>query len=136
MTQAEYSTLTFMDEPPPEAYDFEPEPFVIAPDQPTLPGFEPRESWSWLDARFVGMEQVDDTGELTGYEVGCVDLYADTVSGDLGGSFLRVQAFGTDERDRAEDLFNRLNHYAYDQGTRRARAPRLGRTRRRQDSEP
>jgi hypothetical protein len=45
-----------------------------------------------------------------------VDLYADTVSGDLGGTFLRVQAFEPDELDQAEDLFNRLNNYAYDQG--------------------
>src|SRR5690606_38812988 len=93
--------LRFMDEPPPEAYDDEPEPFVISPDQQSLPGFEPPppeppDNWSWLDARFVGLEQVDVSGEVTGYEVGCVDLYADTLSGDLGGTFLRVQAFGPD----------------------------------------
>ncbi|NLF74390.1 MAG: hypothetical protein GX573_01735 [Chloroflexi bacterium] len=109
--------LRFMDEPPPEAYDYEPEPFVVSPDQQSLPGFEPPppeppDNWSWLDARFVGLEQVDASGDVTGYEVGCVDLYADTLSGDLGGTFLRVQAFGPDELDRAEDLFNRLNGYA------------------------
>ncbi|HMN12762.1 MAG TPA: hypothetical protein PKD55_10610 [Bellilinea sp.] len=113
--------LRFMDEPPPEKYDYEPEPFVVSPDQQSLPGFEPPlpeppVNWSWLDARFVGLEQVDAGGDLTGYEVGCVDLYADTVSGDLGGTFLRVQAFAPDELDQAEDLFNRLNNYAYDQG--------------------
>ncbi|NLF78262.1 MAG: hypothetical protein GX573_21425 [Chloroflexi bacterium] len=114
--------LRFMDEAPPESYDYEPEPFVVSPDQPPLPGFEPPpappapDNWSWLDARFVGLEQVDANGDLTGYEVGCVDLYADTVSGDLGGTFLRVQAFAPDELDQAEDLFNRLNNYAYDQG--------------------
>ncbi len=113
--------LRFMDEPPPEAYDYEPEPFVVAPDQPTLPGLEPPpteppDNWSWLDARFVGLEQVDGAGNVTGYEVGCVDIYADTVSGDVGGTFLRVQAFEPDELDQAEDLFNRLNTYASDQG--------------------
>jgi hypothetical protein len=113
--------LRFMDEAPPESYDYEPEPFVVSPDQQSLPGFEPPppdppDNWSWLDARFIGLEQVDAGGELTGYEVGCVDLYADTVSGDLGGTFLRVQAFGPDELDQAENLFNRLNNYAYDQG--------------------
>ncbi len=113
--------LRFMDEPPPESYDYEPEPFMVSPDQPPLPGFEPPppeppDTWSWLDARFVGLEQVDGNGDLTGYEVGCVDLYADTVSGDLGGTFLCVQSFGPDELDQAEDLFYRLNTYAYDQG--------------------
>ncbi len=36
------------------------------------------------------------------------------MTGDLGGTFLRVQAFEPDELDQAEDLFNRLNGYAYD----------------------
>lgn len=107
--------LRFLEEPPQE-YDYEPEPFMVAPGQQVLPGMEPPDEppdhWAWLDARFVGLEQVDADGNLTGYEVGCVDLYADTVSGDLGGMFLRVQAFGPDEFDRAEDLFNRLNGYA------------------------
>ncbi len=126
-------TPDFPPEPPPEDYDYspddlydmdelpedyEPEPFVVAPNQPALPGLEtpaaPPDHWSWLDARFIGLEQRDADGELSGYEVGCVDLYADTRSGDLGGSFLRVQAFGPDERDQVEDLFNRLNGYAYD----------------------
>lgn len=112
--------LRFLEEPPPEEYaDYEPEPFMVAPGQQPLPGMElpsdePPDHWCWLDARFVGLEHVDDRGSPTGYEVGCVDLYADTVSGDLGGTFLRVQAFGPDELDRAEDLFNRLNGYAYE----------------------
>ncbi len=121
-------TPDFSLEPPPDDYnydyeppeDYEPEPFVAAPDQPSLPGLElppaGRDHWTWLDARFVGLEQVDDDGELTGYEVGCVDLYADTLSGDLGGTFLRVQVFGPDEREQAEDLFDHLNGYAYGQG--------------------
>jgi hypothetical protein len=111
--------VSFLDEPP-EGYDYEPEPFLSAPapGQAALPGFEPpvhpENDWSWLDARFVGLEQVDQTGQLTGCEVGCVDLYADTASGDLGGLFLPVQAFELDELDQAEDLLNRLNGYAYD----------------------
>ena len=111
--------LRFIDEPPPETYDYEPEPFVVSPDQPVLPGFEPPEppdNWSWLDARFVALEQVAGDGEVTGYEIGCVDMYADTVSGDLGGTFQQVQAFDANELDQAEDLFNRLNEYTYDQG--------------------
>ena len=115
--------LRFMDEPPPKAYDYEPEPFVVSPDQQSLPGFEPpppdppaQDAWSWLDARFVGLEQIDGNGVLMGYEVGCVDLYADTQSGDLGGLFLPVQRFIPDEIEQAEGLFNRLNNYAYDQG--------------------
>jgi hypothetical protein len=110
--------LYLLDEPPPE--DYEAEPFLAAPEQHSLPGMEPPpdnppDHWSWLDARFVGLERMDQSGQLTGYEVGCVDLYADTVSGDVGGTFLRVHAFGPDELDQAEDLFNRLNGYAYDQ---------------------
>ncbi len=122
--------LRFLEEPPPEEYDYEPEPFMVAPGQQALPGMEPvpaesPEHWAWLDARFVGLEQVDDRGNLTGYEVGCVDLYADTVSGDLGGTFLRVQDFGPDELDEAEDLFNRLNNYAYDRGLAAHELPNL-----------
>jgi len=112
--------MRFMDEPP-EEYDYEPESFltVPAPDQQALPGFEPPSveppsEWSWVDARMVGLEQFDPAGQLTGYEVGCVDLYANTQTGDLGGVFLRVQTFEPGELDRAEDLFNRLNGYAYD----------------------
>jgi len=127
MTYADYAPeappddLRFMDEPP-EAYDYEPEPFFVSPDQQALPGFEPppdpptQDVWSWLDSRFVGLEQFDGNGVLMGYEIGCVDLYADTQSGDLGGLFLPVQSFPPGEIDQAEDLFNRLNNYAYDQG--------------------
>jgi hypothetical protein len=105
--------------PPPDVDDYEPEPFVVAPGQQALPGLEPPEppdSWAWLDARIVGLEQFDDAGKLTGYEVGCVDLYADTVSGDLGGALLPVRSFDADDLDAAEDLFHRLNGYVYDQG--------------------
>jgi len=114
--------LRFMDEPLPEAYDCEPEPFIVSPDQQSLPGFEPppdpptQDAWSWLDARFVGLEQIDSNGVLMGYEIGCVDLYANTQSGDLGGLLLPVQSFPPSEIEQAEDLFNRLNNYAYDQG--------------------
>lgn len=112
--------VRFLDEPP-EDYDYEPEPFLSAPapGQAALPGLEPPPAeppreWTWLDARFVGLEQVDPAGQLAGYEVGCVDLYANTATGDLGGIFLRVQSFEPDELDQAENLFNRLNGYAYD----------------------
>lgn len=116
----DYEPPDVLDEPP-EEYDYEPEPFLTAPapDQQALPGFEPPpveppSDWSWVDARMVGLEQFDPAGQLTGYEVGCVDLYANTQTGDLGGVFLRVQAFEPGELDQAEDLFNRLNGYAYD----------------------
>jgi hypothetical protein len=112
--------VRFLDEPP-EEYDYEPEPFLStpAPGQAALPGFEPPpaeppQEWSWVDARFAGLEQHDPEGNLVGYEVGCVDLYANRMTGDLGGMFLRVQAFEPGELDQAEDLFNRLNGYAYD----------------------
>jgi hypothetical protein len=111
--------VPFLDDLPPEADDVEPEFFmsVPAPDQPALPGFEPLampdERWLWLEARLVGLEQRDGAGEISGYEVGCVDLYADTTSGDLGGAYLRVQAFGPDEQARAEDFFTRLTGYAH-----------------------
>jgi hypothetical protein len=112
--------VRFLDEPP-EEYDYEPEPFLStpAPGQAALPGFEPPPAeppreWAWLEARFVGLELHDPGGNLSGYEVGCVDLYANTETGDLGGSFLRVQAFEPDEIVQAEDLFSRLNGYAYD----------------------
>ncbi len=106
--------VRFLDEPP-EEYDYELEPFYTAPapGQAALPGFEapPSQEWTWLDACFVGLEQRNAEGKLSGYEVGCVDLYTNTVTGDLGGSFLRVQSFKPEELGQAENLLNRLNGY-------------------------
>jgi hypothetical protein len=110
--------VPFLNDLPPDWYDVEPGPFLSlpAPDQPALPGFEPLatrdERWVWLEARLVGLEQRDRAGEVSGYEVGCVDLYASTISGDLGGGYLPVQTFAPDERARAEDFFSRLAGYA------------------------
>ena len=114
--------------PPPDLDDYEPEPFVVAPGQPALPGLEPPQppdSWAWLDARIVGLEQFDDAGKLSGYQVGCVDLYADTVSGDLGGALLPVGSFGPDNLDAAEDLFQRLNGYVNARGLSAHQVPDL-----------
>ena len=98
--------LPLPDEPPPEA---------DAP-QPALPGFEPPpeppDTWAWLDAQFVGLEQRDADGAVAAYVVGCADLYADTLSGDLSGAFLPVQTFASDERERAEALLDKLEGYA------------------------
>jgi len=50
------------------------------------------EGWAWQDARLIGVERVDDVG--TQYEIGCMDVYANLNTGDLGGSYLPIASFG------------------------------------------
>ena len=85
--------------PPPPDYDLFPKPDDYTPDdleqlsdipspaQDGLQGFETREpqneSWSWHDARLVGVDRGEEAGGKR-YEVGAIDLYADADTGDLG----------------------------------------------------
>jgi hypothetical protein len=107
----------FLSEPPEEYVD---EPFLSAlasdPAALSTPPDTTLSEWNWLDARFVGMENVDPSGQITGYDIGCVEVYSNTRTGNLGGAFLPIQAFKPEELEQAEDLFQRLNGYTYDQG--------------------
>lgn len=84
--------------------DYVPEGYGQLPDMPPLnqdglQGFEmpepADESWSWHDARLIGVDRGEDT-EGRRYEVGVIDLYADADTGDLGGSYLPIAAFSDD----------------------------------------
>jgi hypothetical protein len=52
------------------------------------------EAWSWYDARLIGVQR--DTDDATAYEIGCIDLYANRDTGDLGGSYLPLTSFGNE----------------------------------------
>lgn len=92
----------------PEVYDpdLDPDPYPDAlrppddwlPDPPPpnpdgLGGVEPPDAaWTWHDARLIGV----DRGAAAGadrFEIGAVNLYTDTNSGDLRGGYLPVAAF-------------------------------------------
>ncbi len=71
------------------------------------------ESWSWHDARLIGVDRGEEVAEGR-YEIGVIDLYADADTGDLGGSYLPIAAF----RDEAPALgfYHDLQRQIHDQG--------------------
>jgi hypothetical protein len=71
------------------------------------------ESWSWHDARLIGVDRGENAG--TGrYEVGAIDLDADADTGDLGGSYLPIAAFA--DQAAANRLFHDLQGQIHAQG--------------------
>lgn len=76
--------------------DAEPPFDMPPPGQDGLQGLETPEptdeGWAWQDARLIGVERVDDAG--TQYEIGCMDVYTNLNTGDLGGSYLPIASFG------------------------------------------
>jgi len=72
-------------------------PDAPPPEQDGLQGFETSEPtdehWTWHDARLIGVDRGEEAG-INRYEVGAIDLYANPDSGDLGGSYIPVAAFG------------------------------------------
>ena len=89
-----------LDEAIPDDYtpdDREVLPDVPPPGQDGLQGFETPEptdeSWTWHDARLIGVDRGEEAGDNR-YEIGAIDLYANTNTGDLGGNYLPVTAFG------------------------------------------
>ncbi|MDX1994384.1 MAG: hypothetical protein SF029_18520 [bacterium] len=76
--------------------------------QDGLQGFEAPEptdaGWSWHDARLIGVERAAETGVQ--YEIGCIDVYANVHSGDLGGSYLPIATL--DDVDAATHFYHDL----------------------------
>lgn len=92
----------FRSEFPDYSYDPFAEPFVpsapitapvsVSANQDRIEPDERDSHWSWHDAALVGVKRTNASGDVQ-YEVGCVDLYANTQSGDLGGNYLRLDSF-------------------------------------------
>lgn len=85
--------------------------------QDGLQGFETpepaAESWSWHDARLIGVDRGEDAGAGR-YEIGAIDLYADADTGDLGGSYLPIASF-SDEAP-ATAFYHNLQEQIHEQG--------------------
>lgn len=85
--------------------------------QDGLQGFETPEpadeSWSWHDARLIGVDRGEDAGAGR-YEIGAIDLYADADTGDLGGSYLPIAAFG--DESPATAFYHNLQEQIHEQG--------------------
>lgn len=69
-------------------------------------------NWSWHDAQLVGLERNGEQGSQ--FEIGCVDLYADGQSGDLGGSYLPIARFG--DVDVAAAYYHELQQQIHETG--------------------
>ena len=83
-------------------------PITAAPGEPQhLDG-----NWSWHDAALVGIERPAEAGGIN-YEVGCVDLYTDAQTGDLGGNYLALGSFA--DVDEAANFFHTLQREIHDQ---------------------
>jgi hypothetical protein len=122
------SGLDFYPYPPSSDVDLFPIPDDYTPDdlrdlpdvpplsQDGLQGFEQAEpldeSWSWHDARLIGVDRGEDAGENR-YEIGAIDLYADADTGDLGGSYLPITASG--DVDEATHSYHDLQEMIHEE---------------------
>lgn len=104
---------SFLSEIPDYPYEPLDEPFVpsslVQTDGSvnTAPGGvqTPDGAWSWHDAALIGVERVNESGAMC-YEIGCVDLYANPQTGDLGGNYLKLDSFG--DVDEAAAFYHEL----------------------------
>lgn len=123
-----YPPLSPDDLPPPAILDgaipddYAPDDREVLPDVPPpgqdgLQGFETPEptdeAWAWHDARLIGVDRGEEAGENR-YEIGAIDLYANADTGDLGGSYLPVTAFG--EEAPAVGYYHELQRQIHDAG--------------------
>jgi hypothetical protein len=67
-----------------------------------------------VDARFLGVEHHAEGGQATGYEIGCLEVYADTVNGGYTGQYLGLAEF-QDMAD-AERLYHELQGHVHNDG--------------------
>jgi hypothetical protein len=63
------------------------------------------EGWSWQDTRLVSVDRGVEAGQAR-YEIGVMDVYADAHSGDMGGSYLPLQAF--DQAESAQTFYETM----------------------------
>jgi len=78
----------------------------VAESEPTDAG------WSWHEARLIGVERALDAGMQ--YEIGCMDVYVDVNTGDMGASYLSVTAF--DDMDTAAGFYHDLQEQIHEAG--------------------
>lgn len=71
------------------------------------------ESWSWSDARLISLDRGEDAGARR-YEIGCIDVYANAETGDLGASYLPVAALPTQEE--AQAVYHELQQQIHEHG--------------------
>ncbi len=112
----------FRSEFPDYSYDPFAEPFVpsapitapvsVSAHQDRIEPDEQDSHWSWHDAALVGVERTNAAGDVQ-YEVGCVDLYANTQTGDLGGNYLRLDSFS--DVDAAAGYYHQIQQTIHDQ---------------------
>ncbi|MCA0455407.1 MAG: hypothetical protein LCI00_15625 [Chloroflexi bacterium] len=69
-------------------------------------------NWSWQDARLIGVEREIDN--ITRFEIGAIDVYANLNTGDLGGSYLPIASF--EDVDVAATYYHTLQEQMHDQG--------------------
>lgn len=125
-----------MPEPPPIDYDDygyipDHDPFDDLPPLPleheTAKADMPSDDgWSWHDARIVGVDRGAEAGAGR-YEIGVINLYADTHTGDLGGSYLPITAF--EDETPANDFYHGLQAQIHDQGLAPYQVPEFGEAR-------
>jgi hypothetical protein len=117
----DYDYVPVVDPWLPDDDRFVPEDVQHLPDVPPLSqdglqGFEQPEptdeGWGWHDARLIGVER--ETDDSTRYEIGCIDLYANVNTGDLGGSYLPVASF--EDVDVAAAFYHDLQRQAHERG--------------------
>lgn len=69
------------------------------------------ESWSWSDARLISLDRGQDAGARR-YEIGCMDVYANPETGDIGASYLPVAALPS--QAEAQDIYHDLQEQIHD----------------------
>jgi hypothetical protein len=73
--------------------------------------FSTDEGWRWHDAALIAQEQ-PDSPMVGRYAIGAVDLYANAMTGDLGGSYLEIARF--DDLDAADEFYHDLRSEIHD----------------------
>jgi len=77
------------------------------------PTYDRDAGWSWHDAGIIAVERPASEHEGERYSIGAIDLYANTHTGDLGGSYLEIDTF--DDLDQAAAFYHELQGELHDQ---------------------
>jgi hypothetical protein len=67
------------------------------------PTFDPDDGWHWHDGTIIALAHGGPDEAEERYAIGAVDVYANALTGDLGGSYLEIATF--DSLDSAADLY-------------------------------